>query len=76
MLPRVAEVEVIKDYSLIISFKNGERKKYDAKPLFKLPIYKNLAKVFSLAKVENGTVVWPGDLDISPDKLYLQSTEI
>ncbi|MBR2208579.1 MAG: DUF2442 domain-containing protein, partial [Synergistaceae bacterium] len=76
MLPRAAAVEVIKDYNLVITFKNGKRKKYDAKHLFSLPMYKNLAKVFSLAKIEHGTVVWPGDLDISPNTLYLRSIKI
>ena len=26
--------------------------------------------------MEYGTVVWPGDIDISPDKLYLKSVPI
>lgn len=76
MLPRVAFAEALSDYSLVLTFKNGERKKYNAKPLLDIPMYKNLAKVFSSAKVEYGTVVWPGDIDISPDTLYLNSEKI
>ena len=76
MLPRVSSVEALPDYSLILTFRNGERKKYNAKPLLDVPMYKNLAKVFSLAKAEYGTVVWPGDIDISPDTLYLNSEKI
>ena len=74
MLPRVSSVEAAEDYCLIVTFMNGERKKYDAKLLLTLPMYKNLKKVFSLARVEYGTVVWPGDMDISPDTLYLKGT--
>ncbi len=73
LLPRVSEVSVCPDYQLLLTFKNGEKKTYDAKPLFSLPMYKNLLKVFPEAHVEFGTVVWPGDLDISPDTLYLKS---
>lgn len=76
MLPRVSSVEARNDYSLIITFKNGERKLYDAKHLLELPMYKNLAKVFMSAKVDYGTVVWDGELDISPDTLYLHGTTI
>lgn len=76
MLPRVLSVQACENYSLIVTFKNGERKKYDAKNLLNLPMYKNLKKVFSLARVECGTVVWPGDMDISPDTLYLKGVKI
>ena len=76
MLPRVLSVEARPDYRLVITFRNGERRVYDAGYLLKLPMYKNLAKVFMLARAEYGTVVWPGDMDISPDTLYLNSTEL
>lgn len=76
MLPRVLSVETRPDYSMIITFRNGERKLFDAKPLLNLPMYKNLGKVFSSARVEYGTVVWPQDMDISPDTLYLRGTKI
>ena len=76
MLPRVSSVEAQSDYNLIVTFKNGERKIYNATPLLNLPMYKNLSKVFMAAKVEYGTVIWPGDMDISPDTLYLGGTTI
>lgn len=76
MLPRVLSVETCEDYSLVITFRNGEKKLYDVKPLMKLPAYKNLAKIFSSARVEYGTVTWPGDIDISPDTLYMKSKPI
>ena len=76
MLPRVSHVEACSDCVLIITFTNGERKKYNAKILLDLPMYKNLEKVFMSARVEFGTVTWPGDMDISPDTLYLNSTKI
>ena len=76
MLPRVSSVETHSDYSMTITFKNGERRLFDASPLLSLPIYRNLGKVFSSARVEYGTVVWPQDMDISPDTLYLRGTKI
>ncbi len=76
MLLRVSAVETRPDYSMIITFRNGERRLFDAKSLLNLPMYKNLSKVFSSARVEYGTVVWPHDIDISPDTLYLKGVKI
>ena len=76
LLPRVKQVETLSDYTLLLTFQNGERKSYDVKPLLKIPMYRNLEKVFSAATVQFGTVVWPGDLDISPDTLYLQGITV
>ena len=73
LLPRVTGVEVQPDYGLLLTFTNGEKRFYHAKPLLSLPVYRNLPRVFSAARIAYGTVVWPGDLDISPDALYLNS---
>ena len=76
LLPRAESVETRRDYRLIVTFRNGERKEYDARPMLDVPMYKNLRKVFPYARVEHGLVVWPGDMDIDPDKLYLLSTAL
>ena len=76
LLPRVSKVEACTDYSLLLTFQNGEKRCYDARPLFELPAYKKLKNVFFEAKVAYGTVIWPGDIDISPDTLYLKSTAV
>ena len=76
MLPRVLSVETAEDYNIIVTFRNGERRIFDTKPLLNLPMYKNLAKVFRSARVEYGTATWPGNIDISPDTLYMKGTVI
>ena len=73
MLPRVKAVEVCPDYKLLLTFNNGEKKIFDAKPLLAVAMYQELDSVFSAAHVEFGTVAWPGDMDVSPDMLYMQS---
>ena len=73
MLPRVKAVEVHPDYKLLLTFNNGEKRIFDAKPLLEAAMYRELDAVFSAAHVEYGTVVWPGDMDVSPDMLYLRS---
>ena len=76
MLPRVTDVKVCDDYRLLLRFTNGEKRIFDASYLLDYPAFKRLADVFPCAKVEYGTVVWPGDIDNSPDTLYLRSTPL
>ncbi len=72
LLPRLAAVQPCEDYCLLLTFKNGEIKRYDMKPLLDLPAYKGVREAFSAVRVEYGTAVWPGDIDICPDTLYLK----
>lgn len=76
LLPRVTDVETQPDYVLIVTFSDGEKKIFNAKPMLEIPMYKKLTDVFSEAKVEYGTVIWPGDIDISPEKLYLLGVSV
>ena len=73
LLPRVKAVEPMHGYNLLLTFSNGEKKVYNAAHLLDYPAYRGLDKVFSLAKVAYGTVVWPNDMDVDPDTLYLKS---
>ena len=76
LLPRVSSVEVRPDYHLLLTFRNGERRLFDVSDLLTLPAYRAVKNVFSSARVEFGTVVWPGDVDISPETLYLKSIPV
>ena len=76
MSPHAIAVKPLADYKLFITFKNGEQKIFDAKPLLKYSVYKSLEKNFSAVSIDHGVVVWPGDRDIDPDKLYLKSVSV
>jgi len=56
----------------------GERRRFDVKPLLDFPVYQRLRKAgyFNRAHVENGTVVWDEQCDLSPDSLYLQGKPV
>ena len=74
----VIAVEPQKDYTLLLTFASGEKKRYNAMPLLEKAIYmplKNLA-FFLMAKAECGTVVWNDDVDIDPEYLYEQSVPV
>ena len=68
----VHEVEPHEDYTLLLTFANGEKKIYNARPLLEKAIYSQLKSpaFFLSAKVACGTVVWNDDLDIAPEHLY------
>lgn len=74
----VQSVHAQPDYSLLLTFASGERRRYDARPLLAKPIYSrlNVLSFFLSAKAEYGTVVWDDDTDIAPEHLWEASTPI
>jgi hypothetical protein len=77
MNPRVKSVSASSDYKLYIEFTNGEHGVYDCSPLLNFGVFQELKdlKYFKLARVLDGTVVWPHEQDICPDTLYMDSTK-
>ena len=71
----VCEVRISPDSKLFLLFNNGEKRIFDMKPYLHYPVFHRLenAAFFSLARVDYGTVTWPGDIDIAPETLYYQS---
>lgn len=71
----VKDVTAREDYTLFLTFRNGERRIYDARPLLDKEIYAALRKpaFFLRAKAECGTVVWSDDIDIAPEHLHESS---
>lgn len=74
----VKEVQANADYTLLLTFADGTKKTYNAKPLLEKAIYAQLKNVafFLKAKAECGTVVWNDEIDIAPEHLYECSTVI
>ena len=68
----VNSVEAISDFGLVFTFNNGERRHFDMRPYLHYPVFRRLQNpgYFSLARVDYGTVTWPGDIDIAPETLY------
>lgn len=75
MLLDVTRVTVQSDFILFLDFENGERRVFnmttylDQKPWDRL----KSGNVFQGAFLENGTVAWPGNIDIDPETLYERS---
>jgi hypothetical protein len=78
MRPKAVNVKTADDYNLIVTFDNGEIRKYDAKPLIKGDWFGKLADkdTFSTAHIAGLSIEWEGGQDICPDDLYYSSKPI
>jgi hypothetical protein len=78
MLLDIVSVNPLDDYMLDLLFENGERRLFDMKPfLMKKPFIRLYnSPLFFKASVENGTVVWPSNIDIAPETLWALSKPV
>lgn len=75
MNPRPQKVAYHSPHQLLVTFDNGEVKLFDLKEYLHYPVYAPLRdeSFCSEARVNYGTVVWNEEIDIDPDRLYLES---
>jgi len=75
MNPRVADVKPCNNYTLIITFNNGEVKSFDVKPYLEIGVFKELQELslFNSVKPFLGSIQWSNGIDLCPDTLYLES---
>ena len=78
MLVDVVKVQTTPDFQLELDFNNGEHRRFDMRPLLTMRPWNRIAtaQLFHSAKVEYGTVIWPGEIDIAPETLYDDSIPI
>jgi len=74
----VNAVEPVSNFGLILTFNNGERRCFDMRPYLRYTVFRKLENpgYFSLARVDYGTVTWPGEIDIAPETLYEDSAPL
>lgn len=68
----VIKVRVEAGNMLDLEFENGEQRIFDMTPYLDKKPFSRLkgSAAFYGAHVDYGTVVWPGNIDISPETLY------
>lgn len=64
------------DGTLLLVFENNEQRVFDMKPLLSEKPFTKLQdkRLFLRARVELGTVAWPGNIDVAPETLWDCST--
>lgn len=72
MNPRVSAVKANSDYTITLTFTNGEVKRFDVKPYLERGIFQELKDlhVFNSVQPVLGSVQWSGGQDFCPDTLY------
>ncbi|MDX1253089.1 MAG: DUF2442 domain-containing protein [Gammaproteobacteria bacterium] len=75
MIPNIVSVRPMPGYGLLLGYANGESRLFDARPYLERGVFTRLKDetLFAQARIEFGTVTWPGELDIAPETLYLRS---
>ena len=78
MLCDVVSVNPGSDFQIDLEYANGERRRFDMRPLLEMKPWSRIAApaLFSRVTVNYGTVVWPGDIDIAPETLYDDSVAL
>jgi hypothetical protein len=76
--PRVTEVRPSDDYTLILTFDNGEVGIFDVSPYLNMGLFRHLRdrSVFNSVRPFLGSIQWNNGLDLCPDTLYLDSKRL
>ena len=77
-LPRPIAVRAAENFTLGVTFSNGETRLFNAVPYLAYPAFEALKAVslFMQARVAHNTVVWNEEIDMAPENLYLESTPL
>ena len=78
MNPRVQAVKPNADYTLTLTFTNGEVRVFDVKPYLQIGIFQELQDIgpFYLVKPFLGSIQWENGQDFCSDTLYVDSIPV
>ena len=71
-MKEVIKVEPLKDYKLLLTFNNNEKKIKDMKPYLDKGVFKKLKNInfFNTVESKFGTISWGENIDMCADSLY------
>ncbi len=78
MNPRVVAVRPHPDYTLTLTFTNGEVRTFDVRPYLDTGIFCELRdrRYFNSVRPFLGSIQWQNGQDFCPDTLYLESVRV
>ena len=71
-MKEIIKVEPLKDYKLLLTFNNNEKKIKDMKQYLDKGVFRKLKNInfFNTAEIKFGTISWAENIDICADSLY------
>ena len=78
MNPHVTLATPQAEHRLLLEFDNGETRLFDLTPWLDKGVFRALrdSPEFAQVRVVDGSVEWPGEIDLSFDTLYLRSVVV
>jgi hypothetical protein len=78
MYPSVKEVKPGNDYTLLLTFDNGDKRRFDMKPYLEKGIFRELKDIskFNSVHVSFDTIEWDNEADFDPEVLYTGSEQL
>ncbi len=78
MNPQVTRLTPQPGHRLLLEFSNGETRLFDLTPWLDKGVFRALrdSPDFDQARAVDGSVEWPGEIDLSYDTLYLRSAVV
>ncbi|GHU09176.1 hypothetical protein FACS189431_6790 [Alphaproteobacteria bacterium] len=74
----VTAVSPLNNYMLLLTFENGERRRFDMKPYLDKGIFKELKvpNMFNTVRISFDSIAWANNADIDPEVLYSDSVPL
>jgi hypothetical protein len=74
----VTAVKPLENYTLLLTFTNGEQRYFDVKPYLNFGVFKALQapSMFNTVRVYAGTITWDDEIDLDPEMLYPKSSSV
>jgi hypothetical protein len=74
----IKEVRPQNNYTLLLTFENGEKRRFDVKPYLDMGIFKDLKdlRLFKTVRTSFDSIEWDNEADFDPEFLYQNSRRI
>ena len=71
-MKEIIKLEPLKDYKLLLTFNNNEKKIKDMKPYLDKGVFRKLKNInfFNTVEIKFGTISWDENIDMCADSLY------
>jgi hypothetical protein len=74
----IIAVKPLASFELDLHYAGGSQRRFDMKPLLAMKPWNKIAALplFMQVKAAYGTAVWPGEIDVAPETLMMDSVAV